>query len=238
MFTIGQQPSAQAELRSVLDAEALKPRLRGWLHLGSLPVALVAGVVLVLISPAGAARLGSAAFAGSGVLLFGASAAYHRGSWSPRALIVMRRLDHCGIYVLIAGSCTAYSLILLDGSARVALTVIVTCGAALGILTRMRWPHAPRWVSPPLYIALGLAPALFTPALLVGARGLGGAGVAALLLAAAGGALYMTGAAVYLMQRPDPWPASFGFHEVFHAFTILAFMCHFAGIAVAASSLT
>ncbi len=239
MFSIGPAPvSERAQRQMVLDAEALKPRLRGWLHLGSLPVAVVAGVVLVVLSPTGVSRLGSAAFAVSGVLLFGASAAYHRGTWSPRAHLVMRRLDHCGIFVLIAGTCSAYSLILLDGPDRVALTVTVVVGAALGILSRMRWPQAPRWVSPPLYIALGLAPALFAPALVGGARGLGGPGVAALLLAAIGGVLYITGAAVYLLQRPDPWPASFGFHEVFHVFTVLAFMCHFVGIAVLSSSLT
>ncbi len=237
MFLVGQQPSARAQLRAVLDAEMVKPRLRGWLHLGSLPLAVVAGVVLVVLSPAGASRLGSSAFALSGALLFGASAAYHRGSWSPRALLVMRRLDHCGIFVLIAGTCTAYSLILLQGSDRITLTVIVLGGATLGILTRLTWPHAPRWVSPPLYITLGLAPLLFTPALIDGARGLGSAGAGTLVLAAAGGALYLTGAVVYLLQRPDPWPRSFGFHEVFHVFTVLGFACHFAGIAVTAYSL-
>ena len=121
MFLLGQPPSAQAQLRVLLDAETVKPRLRGWLHLGSLPLAVVAGVVLIGVSPSGASRLGSSAFALSGALLFGASAAYHRGSWSPRALMVMRRLDHCGIFVLIAGTCTAYALILLDGSDRGAL---------------------------------------------------------------------------------------------------------------------
>ena len=234
---VGHQPSARAQLRAVLDAETVKPRLRGWLHLGSLPLAVVAGAALVALSPAGASRLASSAFALSGALLFGSSAAYHRGSWSPGALMVMRRLDHCGIFVLIAGTCTAYSLIFLHGSDRVALTAIVLAGATLGILTRLTWPHAPRWVSPPLYIILGLAPVVFTPALIDGAHALGSAGAGALVFAAAGGAMYLTGAAVYLMQRPDPWPESFGFHEVFHVFTILGFACHFAGIALVASSL-
>lgn len=218
-------------------AEA-KPHLRGWLHLALLPLTLAGGVVLVVLSPDGVTRTGSIVFVLSALMLFGVSAAYHRGSWSPQAWRVLRRLDHCNIFVLIAGSYTAYALLLLDSADTTVLLVIVWSSALLGVAARFVWPDAPRWLSPPVYVACGAAAVLFVPEFLTGASRLqGGAGVATLVLLGTGGALYIAGAVVYAFRRPDPWPRWFGFHEVFHAFTVLAFASHYAGITLATYSM-
>jgi hemolysin III len=211
----------------------VKPHLRGWLHLGTVPLVLAAGVVLVALSPSGLTRTGSAIFMTSALVLFGVSAAYHRGTWSPGTRRVLRRLDHCNIFVLIAGSCTAAALLLLDGSDRTLLLILVWTSAVLGVTARFVWPDAPRWLSPPVYIACGLGAVVFLPDFIDGAARLGGVGQAALLLLGAGGALYIAGAVVYGFRRPDPWPRWFGFHEVFHTFTVFAFATHYVGISLA-----
>jgi hemolysin III len=216
----------------------VKPRLRGWLHLGIVPLTLVGGVVLVVLSPTDLTRLGSAVYILSALLLFGVSAAYHRGTWSPRTWRVLRRLDHCNIFVLIAGSCTAYALLLLDGRDTAVMMLIVWSSALLGVSARFVWPDAPRWLSPPVYVACGWGVVLFLPELIAGAQRLDGhVGGATVLLLAAGGGLYIVGALVYGFQRPDPWPRWFGFHEVFHTFTVLAFASHYAGISLATYSM-
>lgn len=216
----------------------IKPRLRGWLHLGIVPLTLVGGVVLVALSPTAMTRVGSAVFILSALLLFGVSAAYHRGTWSPATWRVLRRLDHCNIFVLIAGSCTAYALLLLHGRDTAVMLLIVWSSALLGVAARFVWPDAPRWLSPPVYVACGWGVFLFLPDLLDGAGRLDGAtGAATIVLLAAGGVLYTVGAVVYGFQRPDPWPRWFGFHEVFHSFTVLAFASHYAGISLATYSL-
>ncbi|WP_193607619.1 PAQR family membrane homeostasis protein TrhA [Nocardioides lijunqiniae] len=223
----------------VLDTVAeVKPRLRGWLHLGTVPLALVGGVVLVLLSPDDATRTGSAVFTASALLLFGVSAAYHRGTWSPGSWRVLRRLDHCNIFVLIAGSCTAYALLLLEGRDATVMILIVWSSAVVGVGARLVWPDAPRWLSPPVYVACGWGVVLFLPELVDGAHRLeGDVGGATVLLLAAGGILYTVGAAVYGFRRPDPWPRWFGFHEVFHSLTVLAFVSHYAGISLATYSM-
>jgi hemolysin III len=215
----------------------VKPHLRGWLHLGIVPLTLVGGLVLVALSPSAATRAGSAVFVASALLLFGVSAAYHRGSWSPRTWYVLRRLDHCNIFVLIAGSCTAYALLLLDRTHLVPMLAIVWSSALVGVVARFLWPDAPRWLSPPVYVACGWGALLYLPGLLDGAARLGDAGVTTLVLLAGGGVLYVAGALVYGFQRPDPWPRWFGFHEVFHALTVVAFASHYVGISVATYAL-
>ena len=216
----------------------IKPHLRGWLHLGILPLTLAGGIVLVALSPDARTRAGAAVFVGSALLLFGVSAAYHCGNWSPRTWFVLRRLDHCNIFMMVAGSCTAYALLLLDVRDSVAMLTIVWSSALLGVAARFVWPHAPRWLSPPIYVACGWGALLFLPGIIDGASRLGGhLGAATLTLLATGGALYVTGAVVYFFQRPDPWPRWFGFHEVFHAFTVLAFASHYVGITLATYSL-
>ena len=213
---------------------AAKPHLRGWLHLGILPLTLAGGVPLVALSPDARTRAGAAVFTVSALLLFGVSAAYHCKTWSPQTWFVLRRLDHCNIFLLVAGSCTAYAALLLDVRDSVVMLSIVWSTALLGVAARFVWPHAPRWLSPPLYVAAGWGALVFVPDLFGGALRLGGdAGGATLFLLVAGAGLYVAGAVVYFFQRPDPWPRWFGFHEVFHAFTVLAFLSHYAGISVA-----
>ena len=216
----------------------VKPRLRGWLHLAITPLTLAAGIVLVALSPNATTRVGSALFAGTALLLFGVSAAYHTGHWSPRTWQVLRRLDHANIFLLIAGSYTPFSLILLDGLQRTLLLSVVWSGAVLGVLFRVFWTDAPRWLYTPIYIALGWAAVFFLPALLDGATSLGlRVGTATFALLVVGGALYTLGGVVYGFQRPDPWPRWFGFHEVFHTCTILAFVSHYVGVSLATYSL-
>jgi hemolysin III len=235
----GRETLAQTVTQTVVESVAeVKPRLRGWLHLASAPLTLAAGVVLIALSPTATARWGSAVYVASAVLLFSTSAVYHRGHWSPRVCDVLRRFDHANIFLLIAGSYTPFSLLLLQGTDRIVLLVLVWSGALLGVAFRVLWIGAPRWLHTPVYMALGSAAVAFLPQLTRGAEQLGvGVGVAIMVLIAIGGALYLTGGVVYGFRRPDPWPSSFGFHEVFHTLTIMAFATHYVGVSLATYSL-
>ena len=231
-------------LRSGLDTLAesvaeVKPKLRGWMHLATAPLTLAGGIVLVILSPDATTRWGSALFSASALVLFTVSAVYHTGSWSPRVWALLRRFDHANIFVLIAGSYTPLTLILLEGTQRtMLLTTVWTC-ALLGVLFRVFWTDAPRWLHTPIYIAMGWVAIVFLPDFAQGAYDrLGGdIGTAVMVLIAAGGALYTLGGVVYGFQRPNPWPRWFGFHEVFHTFTILAFVTHYVGISMATYAL-
>jgi len=215
-------------VREVLDE--VKPRLRGWLHAATAPLTLAAGIVLIVLSPNAATRVGSAIFAASALVLFTVSAIYHRGTWSPRVWAFLRRFDHANIFLLIAGSYTPFTLLLLDGRDRTVLLTVVWAGAALGILFRIFWADAPRWLYTPIYIGLGWA------AIFYFADFVENAGTAVLTLMVVGGALYTLGGLVYGLKRPNPSPAWFGFHEVFHTLTILAFVSHYVGISIATYS--
>ena len=144
------------ELMSDKLAE-VKPHLRGWLHAGTAPVALVAGIVLIALSPTATTRVGSASFALSALLVFTVSAIYHRGTWSPRTWAILRRFDHANIVVLIAGTYTPYALLFLDGTARTTLLLVVWGAAIAGVFFRVFWIDAPRWLYTPMYFALGWA---------------------------------------------------------------------------------
>lgn len=218
-------------------AEA-KPHLRGWLHAGTAPLTLAAGIVLVALSPTASTRIGSALFAGSALLVFTVSAIYHRGTWSPRTWAFLRRFDHANIFVLIAGSYTPFALLFLEGTTQLTLLVIVWAAAVAGVLFRVFWTDAPRWLYTPMYIALGWAAVFFIPDFLAGAgRFNTGIAVATLVLVAVGGLCYTLGGVVYGFKRPDPSPRWFGFHEVFHAFTVVAFASHYVGVSLATYSL-
>ncbi len=224
------------ELRSEL--REIKPKLRGWLHLATAPLTLAAGIVLVVLSPTATTRIGSALFAGSALVLFSVSAIYHTGTWSPRTWAFLRRFDHSNIFLLIAGSYTPFALILLEGTQQVVLLSVVWSGAIAGVAFRVFWTDAPRWLYTPIYIALGWAAVFFIPGFFRGATELGlGVGIAVFTLIVAGGALYTLGGVVYGFKRPNPWPQWFGFHEVFHTFTILAFVSHYVGVSLATYSL-
>ncbi len=217
------------QVRETLDE--VKPRLRGWIHAGTAPLALAAGIVLVALSPTVATRVGSAVFATSALLLFTVSAIYHRGTWSPRVWRFLRRFDHANIFLLIAGSYTPFTLLLLEGSERVVLLSVVWTGALLGVLFRVFWNNAPRWLYTPIYMALGWAAVFYFGDFVQGAS------TAVVVLMAVGGGLYTLGGIVYGFQRPDPFPRWFGFHEVFHTLTIAAFASHYVGVSIATYSL-
>lgn len=205
--------------------QSVRPRLRGWLHTGTFPVAVAAGIVLVSLAPGGRARTTAAIFSTTAALLFGVSALYHRGDWSPRITGLLKRLDHANIFLIIAGTYTPFSVLLLPpGAARILLS-LVWGGAALGVLFRVLWVHAPRWLYVPVYVALGWVAVVYLPDFLNG-------GVAAFVLVVVGGLLYTAGGVIYGLKRPDPSPHWFGFHEVFHALTVAAFVSHYVGVSL------
>lgn len=210
---------------------AVKPRLRGWLHAVMAPLALGYGIVLVVLAPAGAPRASVAVFAAATALLFGTSAVYHRGTWTPRVGAVLRRLDHSNIFLVIAGTYTPLSVLLLPaGTSRLLLTVI-WCGALAGILMRVLWLGAPRWLYVPIYVALGWVAVWFLPAFATSG------GPAVVWLVVAGGLGYTLGALVYGLKRPDPSPRWFGFHELFHVGTVIGYTCHAIAVGIAALAL-
>ena len=208
----------------------VKPKLRGWFHAALVPVTVVAGLVLVLMSPTGTARVGSAVFMASALTLFTVSATMHRGRWSPRTGLLLRRLDHASIFLLIAGSYTPFTLLLLSGAQRVTLLAVAWGGAVLGMAFRVLWPDAPRWLYTPIYIALGWAAVFF-----LGDFAAHGSPLVVGLIAA-GGLMYTAGGVVYGLRRPNPFPAWFGFHEVFHALTLAAFATHYVAVSMAVYS--
>jgi len=200
--------------------EALKPRLRGVLHEAAFAISLVTGTVIVCLTHGAMATVSVSVYATAVALLFGTSAAYHRGTWSPRAQSIMSRLDHSMIFVLIAGTYTPLCLVLLDGWVRWLIFSLVWGGALGGIIARNAARHAPRWIFVTFYLVLGwIAVAIIPQVLSVG-------GVAVLVLLLVGGLLYSVGAVVYARRSPNPSPQWFGFHEVFHAFTLAAFAAH------------
>jgi hemolysin III len=200
-----------------------KPRLRGWLHTYAFFVALVCGVVLCSIAatrPGTAPLISAAIYSLSVCGLFGISALYHRRVWSPRGYALMRRLDHSMIFLFIAGTYTPFSALLLPKGLATVILAVVWGGALSGVAMKMAWPHAPRWASAPLYIALGWVAVAVLPDFLHHG------GVTVLVLLVTGGAVYTAGAVFYALRRPNPWPNHFGYHEFFHACTLVAALCH------------
>ena len=205
-----------------------KPRMRGWLHAYAAGAAVVAGIVLCSLA---AARPGWGPFVScvvyslTVVALFGTSALYHRRVWSERGYKIMRRLDHSMIFVFIAGTYTPFSVLLLSGNTRVAILATVWGGAVLGVAMKFATGMGKRrWLSAPLYIALGWVAIAVLPDILHSG------GVTALVLTLAGGAFYTIGAVFYALRRPNPWPTVFGHHEFFHACTLVAAICHHIAI--------
>lgn len=202
-----------------------KPRLRGWLHLGAFPLVLVSGLWLTANGLTHADRVACAVFTLTACLLFGTSAVYHRGTWSPRTAGILRRLDHSNIALIIAGTYTPLAVAVLPSSQATVLLFIVW-GTALTIVGfRVAWLSAPRWLYTAMYVAMGWAAIVWLPELWHLA------GAVTILLIALGGLLYTAGAVVYAVRRPRLSPRSFGYHELFHACTIAAFTCHLVAIA-------
>lgn len=206
--------------------DQVKPRLRGVLHQGAFMASLVTGTVLITLAGGTMPHVAAILYAASVVLLFGTSATYHRVRWSPRARDHMERLDHSMIFILIAGTNTPFTLLLLDGAWRWTLFVLIWAGAVGGIISKQASWNGPRWFSVSLYLAMGWSGLAILPEALH--RG----GVAVLVLLAVGGVFYSIGAVVYARRKPDPWPAWFGFHEIFHALTLAAFVVHYVAVSL------
>ena len=204
-----------------------KPRLRGVSHEWAFFVSLIAGAALVVAAPTARATATAAIYAASLSALLGVSALYHRVNWRrPEIRRWMRRLDHSMIFLLIAGTVTPFAVLVLGGALGGALLIAVWAGAAAGIVVEMVWVEAPKWVAVIVYLAVGWIGALGVPAIVIKA----GFGAGALI--AVGGVLYTAGAIIYARQRPDPNPAVFGYHEIFHALVLAAAAAHFAAVAI------
>ncbi|WP_069814723.1 PAQR family membrane homeostasis protein TrhA [Streptomyces sp. TP-A0874] len=222
------QPAEASQPRGVELAELVKPRLRGWLHAGMFPAVLTSGIFLTALAESGRGRLACAVYTLTACLLFGVSALYHRGNWGPRANAVLRRLDHANIFLIIAGTYTPFTILLVPGGRGQALLWAVWGAALAGIAFRVFWVGAPRWLYTPCYLAMGWAAVFFLPDFMRSG------GVAVLVLLLVGGLLYSAGGVIYGIKRPNPSPRWFGFHEVFHSLTLAAFAVHYIGISLVA----
>jgi hemolysin III len=208
-----------------MDVE-MRPRLRGVFHQWAFVASLGGGVLLVAGTTGAAERVSAAVFATAVATMFGVSALYHRITWQPRARRWMRRLDHAAIYLLIAGTYTPFGVLVLSGVWRWTILPIVWGGAVAAIALKLAWVDAPGWLSAVLGIALGWVGVIAFPQLWAHS---GLAGLVPLLL---GGLLYTVGAIVYARRRPDPVPAVFGYHELFHVLVVAAAACQYVAVAV------
>jgi hemolysin III len=208
------------------DSTLAKPLLRGVLHQVAFVFALAVAPFVILAADGTRARVGAGVFAASVAACFGASALYHRVTWTPRVRPWMRRVDHAGVYLLIAGTYTPVSLLGLGGAWRPAILATVWTGAAAAIVLKFVWVDAPKWLAAAIGIALGWIAVVALPQLASHVQ------PAAVILLIVGGLAYTAGAIVYARRRPDPAPAVFGYHELFHALTIVAVTCQYTAIAL------
>nr|WP_084626930.1 hemolysin III family protein [Pseudoclavibacter soli] len=200
-----------------------RPTWRGWIHAITFPFALASGIVLIVLAHGAAAKAACAVYMASSIMLFSNSAIYHLFNWGPKVKVVLKRIDHSNILLLIAGTYTPLSVLTLPADKARLLLLIVWTGALAGILFRVFWITAPRWLYVGIYLALGWAAVMYLPDFFA-------ANAATMILIIVGGALYSLGAVVYALKKPNPVPGVFGFHEVFHTFTVLAFACHCVAI--------
>lgn len=209
-------------------APQVKPRMRGWLHFWSFTVSIAACATMVAVAGALVSATAAVATAVYGITtlgLFGTSALYHRHTWrTRRGKETMKRLDHSMIFVFIAGTYTPVAVLATPPRTAVVVLVVVWTGALAGVVLKVLWPHAPSWVGVPIYLALGWVAVFVLPDMLRNG------GVAALVLLLVGGGLYSLGAIFYATRWPNPWPRTFGFHEFFHAATVVAAICHHVAI--------
>jgi hemolysin III len=222
---VGERATAAREA-TVEAIAAVKPKLRGVSHEWAFFLSLGFGTALILLAKTPKAELAVAIYAVSLSALFGTSALYHRVNWTrPNVRMWMRRLDHSMIFFLIAGTYTPFALLVLHGAIANAVLIVVWIGAIAGAVVEMVWINHPKWVGALIYLSLGWVAVVAFPELWTAI------GVEGTLLVAGGGLLYTAGAVVYATQRPDPNPAIFGYHEIFHLLVIAAAVAHFAAIA-------
>jgi hemolysin III len=213
--------------REVSDpAMPTKPKLRGWLHAGVAPLVATGGIVLACLAPGGRARDSVIIYAITGLLLFTTSAIYHRGSWTPAIDGALRRADHANVYLLIAGSYTPVAVLGLPAPTDGRLLLVIWIATAVGVVFRCTWPAAPRALYTALYVGVGWS------LLPVVNQLLHQAGVTVFVLTLIGGLCYSAGGVVYALKRPNPSPEWFGFHEVFHSFTIAGWATQYAAISI------
>ncbi len=216
-------PASRAE-RKAYYAALSKPKARGWIHAIMAPLALVNSILLIIFAPTIPARIGVLIFGISAVLLFGNSGIYHLGNWSDKMLAILRRIDHANIFLLIAGTYTPLSIMLLKPkTAALVLGIVWTC-ALIGTIIHIFHINAPRWLQVGFYIGLGWVALWFLPEFWRS----GGPTIVLLILT--GGIAYTVGAVFYAMRWPNPWPTHFGFHEFFHVGTVVGYVCHTIGV--------
>ena len=207
---------------------ALRPRARGWIHFYSAITAVVVGAALITLAAAtvsAGAAVACTVYAATVVGLFSVSATYHRHIWiSSRTRRWMKRADHSMIFVFIAGTYTPFAALAMPRATATVVLAVVWGGACAGVVLKMVWPTAPRWLGVPVYLALGWVAVFVIPDILHGG------GIAALVLMFVGGALYSVGAVFYATRRPKGWPTVFGYHEFFHALVTAAAICHCVAI--------
>jgi hemolysin III len=208
------------------SAAAARPQLRGAFHGLGLVIALGVGIPFVLAAPDGKATFAAATFAGAVVAMLTASTLYHRVTWTTTAArLRMRRVDHAGIYILIAGTYTPVGLLVLEGTMQTVVLAAIWIGAGVATLVKCFWVGAPGWVSAVLALALGWTGVAAMPELWRTT------GASCVVLLAAGGIAYSAGAVVYALRRPDLAPGVFGYHELFHVLTLVALACQYVAIA-------
>jgi len=208
---------------TVTSPAELKPSWRGWLHAVTAPIVLVAGLALVILAPGMTAKATCAIYVFTGVMLFGTSALYHRGNWSPATKKTLKRLDHSNIMLVIAGSYTPLSALMLPRSTASLLLWLIWTGAIAGVHFRVLWVGAPRWLYVPIYVLLGVTALFFLPDFWA-------AGAVPTMLICLGGVFYIAGAVIYGIKKPNFSARHFGFHELFHALTVAGFASHFAAV--------
>lgn len=227
-YDVPQVNQVMSSSKLIPPIPALKPTMRGVLHQWAAVVAAVAGAYLVIASPTAEARLASAVYAVSIVGLFAVSATYHRINWKkPTARAWMRRLDHSMIFVMVAGTVTPIAALVLDGGWRTTVLSVAWGMAGVGIIIKLLWIGAPKWLSAAIYLGMGWAGMAVFPKLV------GDLGVWPAVGLLGGGVLYTIGAVIYATKKPDPLPRIFGYHEIFHALVIVAALAHFLVVALA-----
>ena len=204
--------------------QLVKPRLRGVFHELGFYAAAAVGILVVVTADPGKARLAAAIFASCVVVCFGLSAVYHRPTWRPRARAWLARLDHAGVYLLIAGSYAPFGLIVMSKDWAIPVLGIIWIGALLAIILKLCWVRTPKWLSAAIGLTLGWVGVVAFPQLLK-------LSLVAVLLVVASGLLYTAGAVVYARRRPDPRPEVFGYHELFHVLTVAAVACEYVAVA-------